>query len=149
MERTFLMIKPDGVQRGLVGEIVTRFEKRGFQLVGLKMMQISKELAETHYGEHKEKPFFGPLVEYITSAPVVAMVWQGKEVVAAAREMMGATNPLKPAPATIRGTYGVDTGRNIIHGSDSPANAHREISLFFQPEELLDYKRPLESWIYE
>lgn len=149
MERTFLMIKPDGVQRGLVGEIITRFENKGFQLVGLKMMQISKELAETHYGEHKEKPFFGPLVEYITSAPVVAMVWQGKEVIATAREMMGATNPLKAAPGTIRGTYGVDTGRNIIHGSDSPASAQREIGLFFKPEELLDYQRALESWIYE
>lgn len=149
MERTFLMLKPDGVQRGLVGEVITRFENKGFQLVGLKMMQISKELAENHYGEHKEKPFFGSLVEYITSAPVVAMVWQGKEVIATAREMMGATNPLKAAPGTIRGTYGVDTGRNIIHGSDSPASADREISLFFKPEELLDYKRALESWIYE
>jgi len=149
MERTFLMIKPDGVQRGLVGEIIARFENKGFQLVGLKMMQINQELAENHYGEHKEKPFFAPLVDYITSAPVVAMVWQGKEVIATAREMMGATNPLKAAPGTIRGSYGVDTGRNIIHGSDSSASASREISLFFKPEELLDYKRALDSWIYE
>lgn len=149
MERTFLMIKPDGVQRGLVGEIITRFENKGFQLVGLKMMQISRELAETHYGEHKEKPFFNSLVDYITSAPVVAMVWQGKDVIATAREMMGATNPLKAAPGTIRGTYGVDTGRNIIHGSDSPASADREINLFFKPEELMDYKRALDEWIYE
>lgn len=149
MERTFLMVKPDGVQRGLVGEIIARFERRGFQLVGLKMMEITKELAENHYGEHKEKPFFRPLVDYITSAPVVAMVWQGKEVITTAREMMGATNPLQAAPGTIRGTYGVDTGRNIIHGSDSPASAQREIGLFFKSDELLDYQRALEGWIYE
>ncbi len=149
MERTFLMIKPDAVQRGLIGEIISRFEKKGYKLVGLKLMQIDKELAETHYGEHKGKPFFASLVEYITSAPVVAMVWEGKEVIATAREMMGATNPLKAAPGTIRGTYGIDVGRNIIHGSDSPASAEREISLFFKPEELLNYDKTLDSWIYE
>ncbi|MBM7855987.1 nucleoside-diphosphate kinase [Desulfohalotomaculum tongense] len=149
MERTFLMIKPDGVQRGLIGEIITRFEKKGYKLVAMKLMQVTRELAETHYGEHKGKPFFEPLVAYITSAPVVAMVWEGKEIIAAAREMMGATNPLKAAPGTIRGTYGVDVGRNIIHGSDSPQSAQREIKLFFKPEELLDYPRALESWIYE
>ncbi|MTI82136.1 MAG: nucleoside-diphosphate kinase [Firmicutes bacterium] len=149
MKRTFLMIKPDGVQRGLVSEIIARFEKKGFKLVGMKLMQINKDLAETHYGEHKGKPFFAPLVEYITSAPVVAMVWEGNEVITTAREMMGATNPLKAAPGTIRGTYGVDVGRNIIHGSDSPESAEREINLFFNKEELVDYPRALESWIYE
>lgn len=149
MERTFLMVKPDGVQRGLAGEIISRFEKKGFKLVGLKLMQISKDLAETHYGEHKGKPFFAPLVDYITSAPVVAMVWEGKEVIATAREMMGATNPLKAAPGTIRGTYGVDVGRNIIHGSDSAPSAEREINLFFKPEELIIYQRALDNWLYE
>ncbi|MBO8137007.1 MAG: nucleoside-diphosphate kinase [Desulfotomaculum sp.] len=149
MERTFIMIKPDAVQRGLIGEIISRFEKKGFQLVGMKMMQITRELAESHYGEHKGKPFFGPLVDYITSSPVVAMVWEGKEVIAAARKMMGATNPLQAEPGSIRGTYGVDVGRNIIHGSDSPESAEREINLFFKPEELLTYSRTLDSWIYE
>ncbi len=149
MERTFLMIKPDALQRGLAGEIISRFEKKGFKLVGLKLMQISKDLAETHYGEHKGKPFFQPLVDYITSSPVVAMVWEGKEVIATARKMMGSTNPLEAAPGTVRGDYGVDVGRNIIHGSDSPASAEREISLFFKPDELLSYQRALDSWIYE
>jgi nucleoside-diphosphate kinase len=149
MERTFLMVKPDGVQRGLAGEIIARFEKKGYKLVGLKLMQISKELAETHYGEHKEKPFFAPLVDYITSAPVVAMVWEGKEVIATARDMMGATNPIKAAPGTIRGTYGVDVGRNVIHGSDSAQSAEREINLFFKSEELVTYQRTMDSWIYE
>jgi nucleoside-diphosphate kinase len=147
MERTFLMVKPDGVQRGLAGEIIARFEKKGYKLVGLKLMQISKELAETHYGEHKEKPFFAPLVDYITSAPVVAMVWEGKEVIATARDMMGATNPIKAAPGTIRGTYGVDVGRNVIHGSDSAQSAEREINLFFKSEELVTYQRTMDSWI--
>ncbi|GAV23999.1 nucleoside-diphosphate kinase [Carboxydothermus pertinax] len=149
MERTFIMVKPDGVQRGLVGEIISRFEKRGFKLVGLKLMQISRELAETHYGEHKSKPFFEGLVNFITSGPVVAMVWEGKEVIATAREMMGATNPLKAQPGTIRGTYGIDVGRNVIHGSDSPESAAREIALFFKEEELLSYEKTLDTWIYE
>ncbi|NYE57374.1 nucleoside-diphosphate kinase [Carboxydothermus ferrireducens] len=149
MERTFIMVKPDGVQRGLVGEIISRFEKRGFKLVGLKLMQISRELAETHYGEHKGKPFFEGLVNFITSGPVVAMVWEGKEVIATAREMMGATNPLKALPGTIRGTYGIDVGRNVIHGSDSPESAAREIALFFKEEELLSYEKTLDTWIYE
>ncbi|GAV25555.1 nucleoside-diphosphate kinase [Carboxydothermus islandicus] len=149
MERTFIMVKPDGVQRGLVGEIISRFEKRGFKLVGLKLMQISRELAETHYGEHKGKPFFEGLVNFITSGPVVAMVWEGKEVIATAREMMGATNPLKAQPGTIRGTYGIDVGRNVIHGSDSPESAQREIALFFKEEELLSYDKTLDTWIYE
>lgn len=149
MERTYLMIKPDGVQRGFIGEIVARFEKKGFKIAGLKMLQISRELAERHYGEHKGKPFFEPLVEYITSGPVVAMVIEGKEAVSAARDMMGATNPLKAAPGTIRGTYGIDIGRNIIHGSDSLESAQREIALFFKEEDLIDYGRDTDRWIYE
>lgn len=149
MERTYLMVKPDGVQRGLVGEIISRFEKKGLKIVGLKMLQIPREMAETHYGEHKGKPFFGPLVDYITSSPVVAMVLEGKDAVSVAREMMGATNPLKAAPGTIRATYGMDIGRNIIHGSDSPASAEREINIFFNPEELTSYNRAVDGWIYE
>lgn len=149
MERTYLMVKPDGVQRSLVGEIVARFEKRGFKLAGLKMLRISRALAEKHYGEHRDKPFFTPLVDYITSGPVVAMVIEGKDAVSAARDMMGATNPLKAAPGTIRGSYGIDIGRNIIHGSDSPESAAREIGLFFKEDELIEYTRAQEGWIYE
>ncbi|NHM26516.1 nucleoside-diphosphate kinase [Desulfofundulus sp. TPOSR] len=149
MERTFVMIKPDGVQRNLVGNIIACFEKKGLKIVGLKMMRIPRDLAEKHYGEHKDKPFFGPLVEYITSGPVVAMVLEGKDAVSTVREMMGATNPLKAAPGTIRATYGMDIGRNVVHGSDSPASAGREINLFFSPEELVDYRRDVDRWIYE
>ena len=149
MERTFVMVKPDGVQRGLVGEIIARFERRGYKLVGLKMFTMPREVAETHYAEHRGKPFFEGLVRYITSGPVVAMVWEGKNVIAAAREMMGATDPQKALPSTIRGTYGIDVGRNVVHGSDSPASAAREIGIFFKADELLDYERPLETWIYE
>lgn len=149
MERTYLMVKPDGVQRNLVGEIISRFEKRGFKIVGLKMLQISRATAEKHYGEHADKPFFKGLVDFITSGPVVAMVLEGKGVINAAREMMGATNPLKAAPGTIRGTYGIDTGRNVIHGSDSPESAEREIALFFKEDELFTYSRDVDRWIYE
>ncbi len=147
MERTFVMVKPDGVQRNLVGEIVMRFEKKGYQLIGAKLMQISTELAERHYAEHQEKPFFRELVDFITSGPVFAMVWQGEQVIAAARKMMGKTNPLEAEPGTIRGDYGITVGMNIIHGSDSPENAEREIQLFFKPEELLSYEKTIQSWI--
>lgn len=149
MERTYLMVKPDGVQRGLAGEIIARFERKGFKIVALKMLRISRELAEKHYGEHVGKPFFESLVGFITSGPVVAMIIEGKDAVSAAREMMGATNPLKAAPGTIRGSYGIDIGRNVIHGSDSPESAQREIALFFKEEELLDYSREIDCWIYE
>lgn len=149
MERTYLMVKPDGVQRSLAGEIISRFEKKGFKIIGLKMLQISRETAEKHYGEHVGKPFFAGLVDFITSGPVVAMVLEGSGVISAAREMMGATNPLKAAPGTIRGSYGIDTGRNIIHGSDSPESAAREISLFFKEDELFSYDRDVDRWIYE
>ncbi|WP_017325662.1 nucleoside-diphosphate kinase [Synechococcus sp. PCC 7336] len=149
MERTFLAIKPDGVQRKLVGTIIQRFETKGFQLVGLKMLVVSRELAEEHYGEHKERPFFSGLVEFITSGPVVAMVWEGKGVVAAARKTIGKTNPLDSEPGTIRGDYGIDIGRNIIHGSDAPETAQREIALWFKPEELASWDATLGAWIYE
>lgn len=149
MERTYLMVKPDGVQRNLVGEIISRFEKKGFKIIGLKMLQISRATAEKHYGEHIGKPFFAGLVDFITSGPVVAMVLEGSGVINAAREMMGATNPLKAAPGTIRGSFGVDMGRNVIHGSDSPESAMREIALFFKEDELFSYNRDIDRWIYE
>ncbi|AXF57814.1 nucleoside-diphosphate kinase [Salicibibacter kimchii] len=131
MEKTFIMVKPDGVKRQLIGEIVTRFEKRGYQLTDAKMMTISRETAENHYGEHSDKPFFGELVDFITSGPVFAMIWEGENVVENARTMMGATNPKEAAPGSIRGDYAVNVGQNIIHGSDSTESAEREIGLFF------------------
>jgi nucleoside-diphosphate kinase len=149
MERTFLAVKPDGVQRGLVGNIISRFEAKGFQLVGLKMLKVSRELAEMHYGEHKEKPFFPGLVEFITSDPVVAMVWEGKGAIATARKIIGATNPLNADNGTIRGEFGVDVGRNIIHGSDAPETAQKEIALWFNPEELSSWQPTITPWIYE
>lgn len=149
MERTFLAIKPDGVQRGLVGEIISRFEAKGFTLVGLKFMQVSRELAEQHYGVHREKPFFAGLVEFITAGPVVAMVWEGDGVIAAARKMIGATNPLNAEPGTIRGDLGVNIGRNIIHGSDASETALQEVSLWFKDEELVSWQPSLSSWIRE
>ncbi|MFC4410963.1 nucleoside-diphosphate kinase [Chungangia koreensis] len=147
MERTFLMVKPDGVQRNVIGEIVSRFENKGFKLVGAKLMQIPTELAEQHYGEHKERPFFGELVDFITSGPVFAMVWEGENVISTARLMMGATNPKESAPGTIRGDYAVTVGKNIIHGSDSPESSAREIGLFFKEEELVSYEKAMNNWI--
>ncbi|MBP2077858.1 nucleoside-diphosphate kinase [Oceanobacillus polygoni] len=148
MEKTFLMVKPDGVQRNLIGEIVKRFESKGFKLAGAKLMVVSNELAEKHYGEHKERPFFGELVDFITSGPVFAMVWEGESVIATARQMMGKTNPLDAAPSTIRGDFGVTVGKNIIHGSDSPESAEREISLFFDESEIVSYTKQDSAWIY-
>ena len=148
MEKTFIMVKPDGVQRGLIGEIVSRFENKGFTLVGAKLMQIDNALAEEHYGEHKERPFFGELVEFITSGPVFAMVWEGEDVIKTARNMIGATNPQEATPGSIRGDYAVTVGKNIIHGSDSVESAKREINLFFKEEELIDYTKQDNEWIY-
>jgi nucleoside-diphosphate kinase len=149
LERTFLAIKPDGVQRGLVGEIIGRFEAKGFKLVGMKLMTASRELAEQHYGVHKERPFFAGLVDFITSGPLVAMVWEGDGVVASARKMIGATNPLNSEPGTIRGDLAVNVGRNIIHGSDAVETAHEEISLWFKDEELSAWTPSLTPWIVE
>jgi nucleoside-diphosphate kinase len=148
MEKTFLMVKPDGVQRNLIGEIVSRFEKKGFRLVGAKLMSIPNELAGEHYGEHKERPFFGELVEFITSGPVFAMVWEGENVIASARQMMGSTNPKDAAPGTIRGDFGITVGKNVIHGSDSPESAVREIGLFFHENELVAYDKLINQWLY-
>ncbi|MFC0523153.1 nucleoside-diphosphate kinase [Pontibacillus salicampi] len=148
MEKTFVMVKPDGVQRNLVGDIVARFERKGFKLAGAKLMSIPTALAEEHYGEHKEKPFFGELVDFITSGPVFAMVWEGDNVIANARQMMGKTNPSEAMPGTIRGDYGLTVGKNVVHGSDSPESAEREIGLFFQQEEVLSYDKNDHSWLY-
>jgi nucleoside-diphosphate kinase len=149
-ERTFVAIKPDGVERGHIGEIIGRFEKRGLKLVGLKLMSVSTALAEEHYGEHKGKPFFEGLVKFITSGPVVATVWEGKNAISIARSVIGATNPKDSAPGTIRGDLAVDIGRNVVHGSDGPESAKREIGIFFKQDELLnDWQRTVQKWITE
>lgn len=148
MEQTFIMIKPDGVQRGLVGEIISRFEKKGFSLKALKFVNVDRPFAEKHYADLSAKPFFNGLVEYIVSGPVVAMVWEGKGVVATGRKIIGATNPLASEPGTIRGDFAIDIGRNVIHGSDSVENATKEIALWF-PEGVINWQSSLHSWIYE
>lgn len=149
MERTLIIIKPDAVQRGLIGEIIRRFEVRGLRIAGMKLMQISPELAARHYGEHKGKGFYEGLIQYITSGPVVVMALEGKNAIAIARHSMGVTKPVEAAPGTIRGDFGIEVGRNLVHGSDSPESAERELSLFFEDEELVDWTRDVERWIYE
>jgi nucleoside-diphosphate kinase len=146
-QRTFIMAKPDAVQRNLIGEIMQRFERKGFHLIGAKLMNVPRELAEEHYAEHKEKPFFGELVDFITSGAVFAMVWEGENVIATARNMMGKTNPAEAAPGTIRGDFGISMGMNIIHGSDAPETAEREIKLWFNEEELHEYEKTINKWI--
>lgn len=149
MERTFIMVKPDGVQRNIVGDVVTRFEKKGFQLVGAKLMNVSEDLAKEHYKEHKEKPFFGELVDFITSSPVFAMVWEGENAVTVARKMLGKTNPAEAEVGTIRGDYGLQVAKNVVHGSDSNESATREISLFFEESEIVNYTKLINDWVYE
>ena len=148
-ERTFVMIKPDGVQRGLVGEIISRFEIKGIKLVAMKLVSVSRELAEKHYEVHRGKPFFEPTVRYITSSPVVAMVLEGNNAIEMVRSMMGKTDPQQAAMGTIRGDYGQFIGRNIVHGSDSKETADFEINLWFKPKEIADYKRIDEEWLTE
>ncbi len=148
-EHTLVLVKPDGVQRGLVGTIISRLEARGLKLVGMKMVHISQELAHRHYEAHKERPFFQGLVQFITSSPVVAMVWQGPNIVDMVRQTMGATDPLKADPGTIRGDLAQNIGRNLVHGSDSDEAAQREIALFFKSNEIVDYPREVEPWIRE
>lgn len=138
VERTFSMIKPEGVARGLVGEIISRIERKGYRIVALKMLRLTREMAEKHYAEHQDKPFYPELIEHITSGPVVAMVLEGPNVIAGLRKLMGTTNPQEAAPGTIRGDYALETGQNVIHGADSPASAEREIALYFRPEELVE-----------
>ena len=145
-ERTFIMVKPDGVQRGLVSEILGRFERKGFKLLAAKLIQVDAALAENHYEEHRERPFFKDLVSFITSGPVFAMVWEGENAISTARNMMGKTNPADSAPGTIRGDFGLTIGMNIVHGSDSAESAAREIGLWF-PEGVLAYNKTLDQWI--
>ena len=149
MERTLILVKPDGVQRGLIGEIIGRFERRGLKLLGMKFLQMSDDLASRHYAVHQGKPFYEDLVNYITSGPVVAMVWEGNDAIKAARSTMGATKPVEAAPGTIRGDFGMEIGRNLVHGSDSPQNGLKEVDLFFDEEELLSWNRDAEQWIRE
>jgi nucleoside-diphosphate kinase len=149
MERTLILVKPDGVQRGLMGEIVRRFERRGLKLIGMKFIQMSQELAHQHYAVHKERPFFNDLVVYITSGPVLAMVWEGKDAINAARATIGSTKPVDAAPGSIRGDFGMEIGRNLVHGSDSLENGVKEANLFFKSEELVSWDRTTESWIRE
>ena len=149
MEQTLVLVKPDGVQRGLTGEIIARLERRGLKLVGMKLMQVDEALAHRHYGEHVDRPFFPGLVGFITSGPIVAMAWEANNAVEIVRNTMGPTNPVGAGPGTIRGDFGVDIGRNLIHGSDSPESAQRELALFFGPEEILSYSRSSDPWIVE
>jgi len=149
MERTLVLVKPDGVQRGLIGEVISRLERRGLKLMGMKLMQVDDALARQHYGEHVDRPFFAGLVDFITSSPVVAMAWEAENAVEAVRNTMGQTNPTASPPGTIRGDLGLDIGRNLVHGSDSPESAMRELALFFTGAELLDYSRANDSWIKE
>ncbi|SER42489.1 nucleoside-diphosphate kinase [Salisediminibacterium halotolerans] len=147
MEQTFVMVKPDGVQRGLTGEILTRFEKKGFTIAAAKMMMITEELAGTHYGEHKGKPFYEGLVDFITSGPVFAVVLEGENCISEARKMMGKTNPAEASPGTIRGDFGLSVSKNLVHGSDSAESAEREISLFFNDAEILNYSKTVSKWV--
>ena len=149
MERTFVAIKPDGVQRGLIGEVITRLERRGLKLVAIRLMQVDEDLAGRHYAEHVSRPFFPSLVSFITSGPIVAMIWEADNAVALARQTMGSTNPAEATPGTIRGDLGIDIGRNIVHGSDGLESAEREISLFFGEDGGLDYARSTDTWITE
>ena len=148
-ETTLLLVKPDGVQRGLAGTIIQRFEQSGLKLVGMKLMHVSEELARRHYAEHTDRPFFGGLVSFITSSPVVALAVSGNNAIAKARSLMGATNPLDATPGTIRADLGVDIGRNLVHGSATAEDAARELKIFFSSDELVSYERAQESWISE
>lgn len=149
MERTLVLVKPDGVQRGLIGEVVSRLERRGLRLVAAKFIQVSQELAETHYAIHKGKPFYDGLIKYITSAPVMAMAWDGPNAVTAIRQTMGATRPTEAAPGSIRHDFALEVGRNLTHASDSVENGEKEVALWFDPVELLDWKRDADRWIFE
>ena len=148
-ERTLVLVKPDGVQRGLVGQVIGRLERRGLKLIGLKLLQVDEALANQHYAEHVEKPFFPGLRDFITSSPLVAAAFEGENAVQLVRNAMGATNPLDAAPGSIRADFGVDLGRNVIHGSDSPESGEREIGLFFDASELVSWERDVERWIRE
>jgi len=149
VERSLVLVKPDGVQRALVGEVISRLERRGLRLVGAKFMQVSRELAETHYAIHKGKPFYDGLIEYIISAPVMAMVWEGPNAVAAIRQTMGATRPTEAAPGSLRHDFALEVGRNLTHASDTVENGGKEVALWFKSEELVDWKREVDRWVFE
>jgi len=149
MERTLVIIKPDGVQRGLIGEIISRLERRGLKIVAMKMIQMDETLARRHYGIHEGKPFFERLIHYITSAPVVVLVLEGRKAIEVVRKTMGATDPAKAEPGTIRADYAMEVNFNLVHGSDGPQTAQDEINLFFEPNELLSWERELDRWLYE
>lgn len=149
MERSLVLVKPDGVQRGLVGEVINRLERRGLLLAGAKFMQVSRELAEEHYAIHKGKPFYEGLIAYIISSPVMAMVWEGPNAIAAIRQTMGATRPLEAAPGTIRHDFALEVGRNLTHASDSPENGAKETALWFKKDEIVSWGRAVDSWIFE
>lgn len=149
MERTLVLVKPDGVQRGLIGETISRLERRGLRLVGAKFVSIGRDLAERHYAVHRGKPFYDGLIAYITSAPVMAMVWEGPKAIAAVRQTMGATRPLEAAPGSVRHDFGLEVGRNLTHASDSPETASEEVSLWFRPDELVSWSRDVDRWIFE
>ena len=149
MERSLVLVKPDGVQRGLIGEVITRLERRGLRLVAGKFMWVSTELAETHYAIHKGKSFYDSLIQYITSAPVMAMVWEGPNAIAAIRQTMGATRPTEAAPGSIRHDFALEVGRNLTHASDTPENGVTEVALWFGPEELISWERSIDRWIFE
>jgi nucleoside-diphosphate kinase len=149
VERSLVLVKPDGVQRALVGEVISRLERRGLRLVAAKFIQVSRELAETHYAIHKGKPFYDGLIAYIISAPVMAMVWEGPNAVAAIRQTMGATRPTEAAPGSLRHDFALEVGRNLTHASDTVENGEKEVALWFKPEELVDWKRDVDRWVFE
>jgi nucleoside-diphosphate kinase len=149
VEQTLVLIKPDGVQRGLIGEVISRLERRGLRLVGAKFVQVSPELAETHYAIHKGKPFYDGLIRYITSSPVMAMVWEGPNAIVAVRQTMGSTKPIEAAPGSIRHDFGLEVGRNLTHASDSRENGELEVALWFNPQELVPWERDTDRWIFE
>jgi len=148
MERSLVLIKPDAIQRGLAGEIISRLERKGLKIVAMKMLHMDKNLAQRHYAIHKGKAFFDDLVNFITSSPLIAIIFQGKNAVEVIRQMMGETDPAKAQPGTIRGDFGIDIGHNLVHGSDSLENASKETDLFFSAEEIFNYDRELDTWIY-
>jgi nucleoside-diphosphate kinase len=149
MEKTLVLVKPDGVQRGLIGEVISRLERRGLRLVGAKFMDVKRELAETHYAIHKGKPFYDGLIMYITSSPVMAMVWEGPNAIAAVRQTMGSTRPTEAAPGSLRHDFALEVGRNLTHASDTVENGEKEVALWFEPAELVSWDRDIDRWVFE
>lgn len=148
-ERTLFLVKPDAMQRGLAGEIIARLERRGLKIAGMKLLRMSRELAEQHYAEHREKPFFAGLVDFITSGPVIAIAWEGRDAIRVVRATIGVTNPAEATPGTVRADFGIDRGRNLVHASDGPESAARELALFFAPGELVSWDRDVDRWVTE